>query len=59
MFTNILFSFINISHDQEIDKLSMLIVILSIALITILALLTINLVKAHKLKAEIKRLKKQ
>lgn len=59
MATKILFPCINIAHDQGIDKLTSLIVILTIAFISILILLTINLVKSRRLKDEIKRLKNQ
>lgn len=72
MISKFAFSFLSILQNQEIQEsvkelarqkkvegLSQLITILSIALITILFLLALNLFKVYKLKAEIKRLKNQ
>ena len=48
-----------ITLEEKSASLTQLTTILSIALITLLALLTLNLVKNHKLNIENQKLKKQ
>ncbi len=59
MLTTKLLPFFSIIHDPDLDKLSILIIILSLTLITILVLLTKNLIKTRRLKAENKKLKEK
>ena len=72
MLSTFLLSFIIVSQNQEVpqkvtemvsvekmENLNQLVTLLSIALFTMIVLLTLNLFKAHKMKKEITELKSQ